>query len=62
MLVGYARCRPRSRISPCSSTRKAAGAQRERPNLKAALGYMRQSNTLVVWKLDRLARVARQSE
>jgi DNA invertase Pin-like site-specific DNA recombinase len=35
---------------------KASGAQRDRPELNAALGYMRKSNTLVVWKLDRLAR------
>ena len=35
---------------------KASGAQRERPELKAALDYMREGDTLVVWKLDRLAR------
>lgn len=35
---------------------KASGAQRDRPELKAALGYMRKGDTLVVWKIDRLAR------
>ena len=39
---------------------KASGAQRERPELKAALGYMRPGDTLVVWKLDRLARSLKQ--
>jgi DNA invertase Pin-like site-specific DNA recombinase len=35
-------------------TEKASGAQRERPELQAALDYMRQGDALVVWKLDRL--------
>jgi DNA invertase Pin-like site-specific DNA recombinase len=39
---------------------KASGAQRERPELKAALEYVRAGDTLVVWKLDRLARSLRQ--
>lgn len=39
---------------------KASGAQRDRPELKAALDYLRQDDTLVVWKLDRLARSLRQ--
>ena len=41
---------------------KASGAQRDRPELKAALEYMRanEDDTLVVWKLDRLARSLRQ--
>lgn len=39
---------------------KASGAQRDRPELKAALGYMRKGDTLVVWKLDRLARSLKQ--
>ena len=30
---------------------KASGAQRERPGLRAALDYMREGDTLVVWKL-----------
>ncbi len=37
-------------------TEKASGAQRDRPELAAALGYIRAGDTLVVWKLDRLAR------
>jgi DNA invertase Pin-like site-specific DNA recombinase len=41
---------------------KASGAQRDRPELKAALEYMRDNggDVLVVWKLDRLARSLRQ--
>jgi DNA invertase Pin-like site-specific DNA recombinase len=35
------------------STRQAAA---ERPGLTAALGYVRQGDTLAVWKLDRLGR------
>src|SRR5262249_38975312 len=41
-------------------TEKASGAQRDRPQLHAALDYMRAADTLVVWKLDRLARSLRQ--
>lgn len=41
-------------------TEKASGAQRDRPQLHAALDYMRPDDTLVVWKLDRLARSLRQ--
>src|SRR5262249_62048015 len=41
-------------------TEKASGAQRDRPQLQAALDYMRTDDTLVVWKLDRLARSLRQ--
>ena len=32
----------------------ASGAQLDRPELMAALEFMRPSDTLVVWKLDRL--------
>lgn len=39
---------------------KASGAQRERPQLQAALEFMRAGDTLVVWKLDRLARSLKQ--
>lgn len=39
---------------------KASGAQRDRPQLMAALDYMREGDTLVVWKLDRLARSLKQ--
>ena len=59
-----------SRLTPISAlkgagcerifTEKASGAQRERPELKAALDYIRAGDTLVVWKLDRLARSMRQ--
>ena len=41
-------------------TEKASGAQRDRPQLHAALDYLRAGDTLVVWKLDRLARSLRQ--
>jgi DNA invertase Pin-like site-specific DNA recombinase len=39
---------------------KASGAQRDRPELKAALRHARKGDTIVVWKLDRLARSLRQ--
>lgn len=38
----------------------ASGAQRDRPQLAAALDYMRAGDTLVAWKLDRLARSTKQ--
>lgn len=38
----------------------ASGAQRDRPVLAEALSYMREGDTLVVWKLDRLARSTKQ--
>ena len=72
MLVGYARVSTqeqelalqldalRRRRLRAVFEEKASGAQRERPELKAALGYMRQGDTLVVWKLDRLARSLKQ--
>ncbi|MFX4450831.1 recombinase family protein, partial [Acinetobacter baumannii] len=41
-------------------TEKASGAQRDRPELRAALDYIRAGDSLVVWKLDRLARSVRQ--
>ena len=37
-------------------TEKASGSHRDRPQLKAALNYLREGDTLVVWKLSRLAR------
>lgn len=37
-------------------TEKASSAQRDRSELAAALAYMREGDSLVVWKLDRLAR------
>ena len=72
MLVGYARVSTQEqdlalqldalRAAGCGKVyeEKASGAQRERPELKATLGYMRQGDTLVVWKLDRLARSLKQ--
>lgn len=72
MLVGYARVSTQEqdtslqldalRAAGCEKLfeEKASGAQRDRPQLKAALDYMRAGDTLVVWKLDRLARSMRQ--
>ena len=37
-------------------TDKLSGAQAERPGLKEALSHLREADTLVVWKLDRLRR------
>lgn len=72
MLIGYARVSTQDQNpelqqdaltkAGCEKvfTEKASGAQRDRPQLKAALEYMRSGDTLVVWKLDRLARSLRQ--
>jgi len=74
MLIGYARVSTREqnlelqinalKTAGCTKifTEKASGAQRDRPELQAALEYMRpnEGDTLVVWKLDRLARSLRQ--
>src|ERR1043165_675528 len=72
VLVGYARVSTLDqnpalqidalRTAGCERvfTEKASGAQRDRPELKAALEYLRQGDMLVVWKLDRLARSMRQ--
>lgn len=68
MLVGYARVSTQDQnpalqldaltAAGCEKvfTEKASGAQRDRPDLAAALSYMRSGDSLVVWKLDRLAR------
>ena len=68
MLVGYARVSTQEQdlalqldalqTAGCTKVfeEKASGAQRDRPELRAALAYMRTGDTLVVWKLDRLAR------
>ncbi|MCA0406032.1 MAG: recombinase family protein [Proteobacteria bacterium] len=68
MLVGYARVSTTDqdhalqvdalKAAGCEKifTETASGAQRDRPELLAALDYMREGDTLVVWKLDRLAR------
>jgi DNA invertase Pin-like site-specific DNA recombinase len=37
-------------------TEMASGSHRNRPQLEAALDYLRKGDTLVVWKLSRLAR------
>jgi DNA invertase Pin-like site-specific DNA recombinase len=72
MLVGYARVSTLNQnpalqqdaltAAGCHRlfTEQASGAQWERPQLTAALDYMRAGDTLVVWKLDRLARSMRQ--
>ena len=36
------------------------GAQKDRPQLKEALSFLREGDALVVWKLDRLARSLKQ--
>jgi DNA invertase Pin-like site-specific DNA recombinase len=68
MLVGYARVstidqNPALQIDAlreagCARifTEKASGSHRNRPQLQAALDYLREGDTLVVWKLSRLAR------
>jgi len=72
MLVGYARVstqdqNPALQLDALKAlgcekvfVEKASGAQRDRPEMKAALDYMRSGDTLVVWKLDRLARSMKQ--
>jgi len=72
MLVGYARVSTRDqcyqaqldalREAGCKKIfeEKLSGAQRDRPQLQAALDYVRPGDTLVVWKLDRLARSLKQ--
>lgn len=72
MLVGYARVSTRDQKpelqldalaqAGCEKVfeETASGAQRDRPQLQAALDYMRAGDTLVVWKLDRLARSMKQ--
>lgn len=74
MLIGYARVSTRDQNlelqirslekAGCERiyTEKATGAGRDRPELTAALDFMRPNSgdTLVVWKLDRLARSLKQ--
>jgi len=72
MLVGYARVstadqNPELQLDALKAAgcervfvEKASGAQRERPELIAALAYVRQGDAIVVWKLDRLARSMKQ--
>lgn len=68
LLVGYARVSTRDQshalqldaLTAAGIDRvfheKASGAARYRPELKAALYFLRAGDTMVVWKLDRLAR------
>lgn len=72
MLVGYARVSTRDqnpalqidalKAAGCERIfmEKVSGAKRDRPELQAALDFIRAGDTLVVWKLDRLARSVRQ--
>ncbi|WP_458437525.1 recombinase family protein [Methylorubrum extorquens] len=72
MLVGYARpsLRDQSPETQLDALKEAGcekifvetltGAQRDRPQLRSAFGEFRQGDTLVIWKLDRLARSVRQ--
>ena len=72
MLIGYARVSTRDqrpdlqmdalREAGCERVfqETVSGAKRDRPELKAAVDFMRIGDTLVVWKLDRLARSTRQ--
>ena len=72
MLVGYARVSTQDQnpdlqldalaAAGCEKvfTEKRSGAAQDRPELAAALAYIREGDTLVVWKLDRLARSMKQ--
>ena len=72
MLVGYARVstidqnltlqRDALTGAGCGKifVEQMSGAVTDRPELMAALGFMRAGDTLVVWKLDRLARSMKQ--
>jgi len=72
MMVGYARVSTADqnvdlqtdalRAAGCSQifADAASGAQVERRGLREALSYLREGDTLTVWKLDRLGRTVRQ--
>ena len=72
MLVGYARVSTRDQnyelqldaLAAAGCTRifeeKLSAANRDRPQLQAALDYVRAGDILAVWKLDRLARSLKQ--
>lgn len=72
MLIGYARVStqdqdPELQVSALNKAgcekifvEKASGAKRDRPQLQAAIDYARDQDTIVVWKLDRLARSLKQ--
>jgi len=71
MLIGYARVSTHEqdhalqedalRAAGCERLfiETASGAKRDRPELKAALAAMQEGDTLIVWRLDRLARSLR---
>jgi DNA invertase Pin-like site-specific DNA recombinase len=72
MLIGYARVSTKDqdralqidalKAAGCDKIfeETASGAKTDRPQLAAALEFMREGDCLVVWKLDRLARSMRQ--
>ncbi len=72
MLIGYARVstmdqNPQMQTDALEQAgcerifiEKISGSREDRPELKAALDYMREEDTLVVWKMSRLARSIRQ--
>ena len=66
--IGYARCSTQDqnlglqidalKAAGCTKIfeEHASGTKTDRPELIAALAYMREGDTLVVWRLDRLGR------
>ncbi len=72
MLVGYARVSTLDQNASLQTdalefagckrifVEKASGSHQDRPQLTAALDYLREGETLVVWKLSRLARSLKQ--
>ncbi len=72
MLIGYARVStqdqdPELQVKALKKAgcekifvEKASGAKRDRPELQSAIDYARTGDTIVVWKLDRLARSLKQ--